>query len=110
VVSDERDVGTISRAALAAMLPENLTLRMGKNGKVYIVSPWCAWYMHNQGGQDALRQAGTFYQDSQPGEPAKSQESAPAPAREPAAPASESQEPRKKRGVFDFFGELGELD
>ncbi|MCA1809386.1 MAG: hypothetical protein LC725_08060 [Lentisphaerae bacterium] len=113
-MTDERDVGTIERGKLAAMLPERLTLRMGKNGKIYIVSPWCAWYMHNQGGQRALKENGTFHQAPEPEKASEKPVEArgpfpnppPAPPAPPPENTSEHQPPARKKGLFDFFGDF----
>ena len=101
-MSDTRDVGTIKRAALAALLPETLTLRRDGRGRLYVVSPWSAWHMAGEQGQSALRAAGTF-----PEKTPENRESAP--AAPPAAPQETpgaAPEPPRSRGILNFFGDL----
>lgn len=93
-------VGTISRSRLATALPDQIEIRKGKNGKLYMVSPWSAWYMNSPAGQDLLRQAGEF--DAEPKPAGPSSLGAPAPDPVPATREQPSIEEGRRRGFFEF--------
>ena len=109
------DVGTIERAALAAMLPKRLTIRRASTGKLYVVTPWSPLHMQTSDAQAMLKKHGHFDEGNPPGIPVQAR-SAPAtapetppeaPPAEPEPPAGDNQEPApKKRSIFDFFGDL----
>lgn len=104
-----KDIGQISKAALLAALPEQLPVRKGRNGALYMAGPWGAWYMNTASGQDFLLENASLYGP----EGAPDQATAPAlpPAAEPpAAPARvppPDPEPQpKKRSFLDAIGEF----
>ncbi|MAA87928.1 MAG: hypothetical protein CME39_09775 [Haliea sp.] len=101
-----KDCGHIDRAKLVALLPEKIPIRKGRNGALYLVSPWSAWYMNCSTGQDVLLEHGEIWG---PGGPVDALEkgAAPAPAA-PAAPVAPEPEPQrqKKRGFLDLIGDF----
>ena len=55
------DIGYIPRAKLAALLPDNVPIRRGKNGKLYTIAHCGAWYWNTPQGQDDLLNHGVIY-------------------------------------------------